>query len=362
MFLKSYKNKNNKDELGSQNLVSSQSLKEIKKTLNEIIIIAKNKKIPSGFVISTTTKKSDEKVVLLPTRITNYGIFACVTVYTANLAIKLTKLVDGKVDFILVDSEVKLKDFENIINQIKKVTKISKIFSFKNNDMTVDAAYALISNLLDNNFNKRISIVGAGNIGSKLALKFVESGANVSVTSSTMAKTKAVADAINTIKPKNCKSKAIPKTISKIAQNADVIIGLTSGIPVINLEIVNSMRRNGLIIDGGIGTLDKKVVEKAKKKGVKVLRIDVQPSFSSKISLVLETQKFLESTYGNRTYKGIHIVAGGSYGSYGDVVVDKIKKPSKIIGFADGNGGILRKRIPPKFNNKLKIVKELISN
>jgi len=333
---------------------------EFKKIISEIRSIAKTKKIISGFVLSTTAKKSKKKMIILPIRRTNFGIFGCVTIYDKNLAKKLAKFVDGKVDIILVDTEIKLESFQDIVYQIRKVTKKSKVVGFKNNDLTVDAIYTTLQCLIKDFFKKKISIVGAGNIGSKLALKLVESGANVFIASSNTKNSQKIANALNIVKTRNSKAKVVSEKIPKIANKADVLIGLTPGISVIDKQMINFMKKGGLLIDGGVGTIHQSAIEIATKKEIKIIRTDVRASFFAGVSLILETVKFLESVYGIRKYKGTRIVAGGAYGIYGDIVVDKILKPTQILGFADGKGGLIRTRIPEKFKIKQKIVQGLI--
>lgn len=338
----------------------SEKFDEFKKIIAEVNSIAKTNKIISGLVLSTTGKKSKMKMIILPIRRSNFGIFGCVTVYDKNLAKEMAKFVDGKVDLIIVDSEIKLENFQDILYQIRKVTKKSKVISFKNNDLTVDAIYTTLQCLINDFLNKKILIVGAGNIGSKLALKLVESGANVNVTSSNTKNSQKIANALNIIKPRNCKAKVTAKKIAEIANNVDVLIGLTPGIPIIDKHMINLMKQGGILIDGGVGTIHQSAFESAIKKKIKIIRIDVRVSFFAGISMILEIEKFLESVYGIRKYKRIRIVAGGAYGTLGDIVVDNISKPSKILGFADGKGGLIRTRIPSKFKTKLKIVQDLV--
>ena len=44
---------------------------------------------------------------------------------------------------------------------------------------------------------------------------------------------------------------------------------------------------------------------------------------------------------GRSTVAGVPIVAGGAMGRKGDVIVDSIREPSRVLGIADGQGGIV---------------------
>ncbi len=314
----------------------------------------------SAFVISTTRKKSYEKMIIHPIRETKYAICGAVTIYDIKNALSIANYLDGKVDYIFVDAEQKILQLENLVKKIYSIVNKSKIFTFKNNDLTADAADALIDSL-DNFDRKKIAIIGIGNIGGKLALKLVERGMNVLAASSNFKKSSLMANAINTLKSKNCKGKVIPKNIKTITKNVDLLIGFTPGIPIITSQMVRMLKKNSTIIDGGTGTILKDGIDEAKKRGIKILRLDTRCGFSAAVSLMFETEKFLDQVFGNSSFKGIDIVAGGYYGKYGDIILDKISKPTQIVGIADGTGGVLQGKISSKFQKKIQIINQLLT-
>ncbi len=314
----------------------------------------------SAFVISTTRKKSNEKVIIHPVRYTKYAICGAITIYDLKNALAIAKYLDGKVDYIFVDAEQKIPRLDNLVKKISSAVNKSQILTFKNNDLTADAADALIASL-DNYDGKKIAIIGIGNIGGKLALKLVERGINVLAASSNYKKSSLMANAINTIKSKNCKGKVIPKNINTITKNVDLLIGFTPGTPIISSEMVTKLKKNSIIIDGGSGTILKDGIIEAKKRGIKILRLDTRCGFAASASLMFETENFLDKIFGHSSFKGIDLVAGGLYGKYGDIILDKISKPSQIVGIADGQGGILKGKIPSKFQRKIKIINQLLT-
>jgi len=332
----------------------------LKKLLTFVTSKATKSHTKSAFVISTTRKKSNEKIIIHPVRETKYAICGAVTIYDIKNALSIAKYLDGKVNYIFVDAEQKIPHLENLVKKISSTVKKSKIFTFKNNDLTADAADALIASL-DDFSRKKIAIVGLGNIGAKLALKLIERGINILAASSNFKKSSQMANAINLLKSKNCKGKVIPKNIKTITKNVDLLIGFTPGIPIINSQMVRILKKNSTIIDGGTGTILKDGIDEAKKRGIKILRLDTRCGFSASVSLMLETEKFLDEVFGNSSFKGIDVVAGGFYGKYGDIILDKISKPTQIVGIADGKGGILQGKIPPKLQKKIQIINQLLT-
>ena len=309
----------------------------------------------SKFCICNISKK----IPILPIRYNSYAIFGGVSIYDSKQAAILCKLLDGKVDCIIVDAERKLKRTRHLVREVRNAVKKSTILTFKNNDVTAEAADSLINNMFPDIHEKRISIIGAGNIGSKLALKLVERGADVYLARSNSQHSKITSHAINTIKTK-FSGNAIPKRLLDIAKEADILVGFSAGIPVINKKMIYDMKSTGFILDGGVGTIQKAAIRRAIERGIKIVRLDIRSSFAASTALIFETSKFLQDIMGHKNIKGIEIVAGGYYGKYGDIVVDRVDNPRYVIGIADGRGGLLPKPYPREHLAKIRqIVQEM---
>jgi len=335
-------------------------LKDLRKILSTIKKRAKMNKKQVAFVLLTTKQKGSD-FVILPSRRTSYVVCGVVAVYEMSAIRKIIKELDGNVDYILVDAEQKLSSMKNLLSTVLKLVKKSEVLTFKSNDSTADATDAIISYLMRYPIYKKIAIVGAGNIGCKVALKLVERGHEVFIASSKLPSAKKKANALNEIKPNETKSKVFAKSITKVATDCDVIIGFTPKIPVINSKMILQMKSNGLIIDGGLGTLYEEAIKIAKKKKINIIRVDVRPGFIASLALVFETKKFFENYYGSIKMKNFNIISGGIYGELGDIVVDSVKNPTQLIGISDGKGGIIEKKRSKEFMKKIDLVNEWIS-
>lgn len=298
----------------------------------------KSKKV--GIVIVVTTHK-DTKLKLLPNK--NVQNFECITIVILNTkqAIEIIKHYDGKIDTFFIDIENKLESCYNLFYKILKYVKKSNVCAIKGNDYTADSTFGIINNIFHTSKKKKILIVGTGNIGSKLGLKLIESGYNVFILNSTKSSTFKTAKAINTLKPKECKEEVIPILKNKIPPNLDSIVGFTRGIPIITEKMLNSVKKGGYVFDGGQGTIDNKAMNYVKKRELKLIKIDSRFGFESNASLMLNSKKLVKEIMGFKKEDGITIVAGGIIGKNGDVIVDNISKPKKILGIADGLGGVI---------------------
>lgn len=332
----------------------------LRKILSTIQKKAKMDKKQTAFVLLTTKQKGLD-FVILPSRRTPYVVCGVVAVYEMSAVHKIIKELDGKVDYILVDAEQKLSSMKNLLDSVLKLVKKSEVLTFKSNDSTADATDAVISYLLRYPIYKKIAIVGAGNIGSKVALKLVERGHEVFIACSKLEGAKKKANALNEIKPNETKSKVFAKSITKVATDCDIIIGFTPKIPAINSKMILQMKSNGLIIDGGLGTLHEEAINVAKKRKINIIRIDVRPSFIASLALVFETKNFFENYYGSIKMKNFNIISGGIYGKLGDVVVDSVKNPTQLIGISDGKGGIIEKNRSKELMKKINLVNKWIS-
>lgn len=76
-------------------------------------------------------------------------------------------------------------------------------------------------------------------------------------------------------------------------------------------------------------------------KEVQVLRLDIRAGISGQLVTAMESWELSKFIRGSVEYGGRQIVAGGTVGKRGDYVVNRIKHPTRFIGFADGEGGIL---------------------
>ena len=67
----------------------------------------------------------------------------------------------------------------NLSSTVKTNTKNTLVHEFKPNDITVEHVWLLLRSHFGILGKKRVAIIGSGNIGFKLGLKLVESGASV---------------------------------------------------------------------------------------------------------------------------------------------------------------------------------------
>ena len=316
-----------------------------KEIAEQVANLAKEKNKLSIFSFASTAHVDNPEIIFPSVRETQSTVAANVIIRKYEIAQEIVQLIDGLVDIILIDVESKTGNVNNLDVLLRPLIKKSRVETFKPNDFTVEACDAIIAKIASPIFNKKITIIGAGNIGGKLSIKLAERGAKVTITRPDIENLKKLADGINVIIEKYANKVNYNDNNLQASKNADILIGFTPGIPVINEEIISVTSENAIIIDGGIGTIEKTALPKLLESNRCAFCLDMRAGYAGSITTILETNNFVNNIMGKKiveTPKGsIHLVAGGIIGNKNDVVVDNIKNPKRIIGAANGTGDLL---------------------
>lgn len=98
------------------------------------------------------------------------------------------------------------------------------------------------------------------------------------------------------------------------------------------------------------------------ERGLFTCRLDSRAALAAELNLVIETKKIINAM-GSTSMSGIPLVAGGVIGQRGSVVVDSLENPTRVIGIADGSGGLLNAKDAMSHKEaKEKIEEQLIKN
>lgn len=307
------------------------------------------------FSVSTTAKKENH-AYLTPIRVCEKFVLAgCIIFDQIDLFSVLGKL-DGEVDILLADSENSLpkriaklsekpekkmdRSGDKTVSKICfKFVKKSKVFEYKPNDITVNAAWSFLSQRLNCLSGSRVCILGAGNIGSKLALKLAECGAEVRISRRNYKKGKQIVKGLNLISPECSESKiSFSSDTSEAALGVNALIGASSGSQIIDENLIKLLDRECLIVDLGKNNLTASAIRTATERSMDIYRTDVGPAIESFVHELLKTRDILEYSCGERELGFCRIVSGGYFGRKGDIVVDAIDNPKFVYGVTQGNG------------------------
>lgn len=333
------------------------------------------------FTIATTSKE-EENPYVTPLRITrDFAIAGCV-IFKQECLLELIEIIDGQVDIVLVDTEKKIPlsihkqpitsedsiylhrktigpiETGNLSKICFQKIKQSRTFEFKPNDLTVNSAWSFLSQRLRVLSGKKIAILGAGNIGNKLALKLVECGADVHTYRQQFHIGHQIANGLNLIKHENTVSQiTFHSSLLSTTFNADVVIGCTNGVPIITPEVIQTISCNALVLDLGKNNLTPEAIRLAIENKLELYRVDVTAALEGFIYEMLKMDSILSTGYGKKSLSYCTIVSGGYFGDEGDIIVDNINSPQIIVGVSNGTGE-LKKVLSSDDNEKIRRFRE----
>jgi len=327
---------------------------EIGQIVLEVNRLARLESKLTGFCIGNTRKVNSTGLYFSPLRKTSRLIAGSVIVYDVGQAVSVARAVDGRVDYVLIDTEKKIStelygpdNVGNVERAVRETVKQSRVLTYKGNDLTVDSIENLIVQILSTYprglSGKRAAIIGAGNVGSKLALKLVERGMDVLLMRRDRVKLAAIVTALNIIKPAETIAKVFAGEDNlSIAQGVDLLVGLTQGSPVITMAMVDSLAPGAIVMDGGKGCCEPEAIRLAQEKHIPIYRADIRPGFEGHMGIVLETERIVKNALGRTEFDGVPVVSGGLMACLNEIVVDSIADPNAVFGVANGLGDFVR--------------------
>ena len=95
------------------------------------------------------------------------------------------------------------------------------------------------------------------------------------------------------------------------------------------------------VLDAGIGSILPDGQEKARQREALLIRVNVWPTLAGALSAAHESARVYQESHGWDHMAGVPVIAGGALGEHGDVIVDSVRQPTRVIGVSDGHGGVL---------------------
>ena len=210
--------------------------------------------------------------------------------------------------------------------------------------------------------NKKILIIGAGNIGFKLSLKLIERGVKVFIYSKNNFTVKKLVSAINLVKPKATMNNVkYLKNINKNLSDFDVIINASNSSKIILTNGETLFKKNVIFLEIGKNLFSKDILNKLiENNEVRIFRLDVSNAFNELIEQKINNRsQWNKKNFIRKKIKNFNFITIGLLGKKGDIIVDDPLRPKIIYGLIDNNGkvkGILKKDKENIFKEIKKIV------
>ena len=246
----------------------------------------------------------------------------------------IAERVDGKVDVWFADTDVQPGGW-SVATVARPLARASKLLGYRDNDTWARAVERQIAARAPEATSALV--VGADPMALRVAVALAERGLGVTVHGAEGSNAASLVDAAKCFLGAHVRIDAATNAAAA-ASRAEIVIAFAK--ESIDEPIVRGLPAGALIFDAGIGAVAPSAAALAADRGVTVIRPDMRAVLAAEISAALGAERATTELMGRGTIDGIAVVAGGVVGRAGEIVIDSISRPSRVVGVANGEGGV----------------------
>lgn len=324
-------------------------------------------------IAAKTNRRSVFTIAWAPARITTTrfpSIYADQTKVVGNAELAnasdakaVTEALDGKVDVIMVDvSGLEDAATEDLLTTVDGAVEKSKVLPYSDRNAHILSTEALVRDYCHDLRSMCFAICGTNDFGLELAVRLMRSGGKVVVYDSDPQRAAEMSRILGDYAVLTRCSADVPALLNDmIPGSIDVLLGCKLRQIIVDTELIDYVGATGLIVDAGVGSFSPEAIIAAQERGMDIRRVDMRTGLLAEVDLALATSELVQSAQGRKIIDGVRVVGGGVIGAYGAVVVDDVANPTRVIGIADGVGGLLdNNTAATAFNEDVKRVRAAI--
>jgi 4-hydroxy-2-oxovalerate aldolase len=319
--------------------------------IDELSSISKKTGKNSVLTVTKGAKGSNSRSSFI--RSTNDNLIANIEIDNLGKLQEILSLADGNIDFILVDESLST-DLSTL-----KPGK-SRILNYSESNSLVLALDAYLNTLSLHKKNRRYLISGINSKSLTFAELLISKNEQVYMHDDSGVKLNIALSILNS-RAKLFGDENSPKVASFYEDlKCDIIICFQKSANEVLLGPLSGLKADGFVIDASLGSFDEDFIKNSRDKGIPIYRLDMRAALAAEVSLRLETHNLINSVLGDQIINDIPVVAGGIVGERGAVILDSITCPRKVIGLADGKGGMLSKDQEVSYSNRLQSLRKYL--
>jgi hypothetical protein len=250
----------------------------------------------------------------------------------------ITAAVDGIVDVLLVDSE--LKPYLERPLSASASPAATRVLAYKDNDVWVRAVAQQIDALCSSAVQEPAVVCGAESSALKLALALIERGVRVTLTGASADALARGLDALRTMAVGQTALLAEPD-VHVAATGARLFVPFTGRSGIVDRAVVEALAPGAMVLVAHVGAASPEAIETGLARHVRFVRPDMRAALAAELNALLGARRLARELMGRSEIAGVPVVAGGLIGRRGDVVVDSISRPLRVLGIADGRGAVI---------------------
>lgn len=225
---------------------------------------------------------------------------------SATDAANIAAAIDGKVTYLLLDTDLKNENSSVWINAVRDAVSKTIVLSYSDTEVWARTVTALARELVQH--DQPVLVYGSNPLAAAVRERLLHHFSNVS----------AAAGALNSGSPL-----------------------LVMCMPYSGETINAADYSNSIIIDAWLGSLQAAQVDVLQNAGAKMYRIDMSGMIHSEILASAAMQQVVDYKMGMAELDGVPVASGGIIAAKGTVIVDSFTSPQKAFGVADGRGFLI---------------------
>lgn len=226
---------------------------------------------------------------------------------SAEDAAKIAAAVDGKVSYLLLDTDQKTAGSSAWITAVRKAVTRTTILPYSDTEVWARTVTALSRELLEKNNSSAVAVYGNNALAAAVRERLQHHFGNV--------------------------------TDAGELKNGTGLLVMC--MPYAHDTLATAAFSNSIIIDAWLGSFKPEQVEALNTAGAKLYRIDMSGMIHSEILAAAAMQQVVDHKLGMAELDGVPVASGGLIAPEGTVIVDSYSSPQKIFGVADGRGFLI---------------------
>lgn len=253
--------------------------------------------------------------------------------------------VDGNADVVLLDMDRKPSGPKEAAGTAQTILKKTSLLTYLDSRVWVEAVEDQVVRLLRESLHEAEIVIAGDHPRSRfLALRFAERGAAVTLVGDPDGFGKAPIEDLRSLsqseKLKLSRLKSDSADAVSALSRAGVVVVWPSQAPWFGERFAQQLSRGTYVLDAGIGAILPGALVEAQHRGCLLLRVNIWPALTGCLSAAHESLLETRDALGWEMLDGVRVVAGGAMGQAGDVIVDSVHRPTRVIGVCDGRGGV----------------------
>ena len=224
---------------------------------------------------------------------------------------RLLPAVDGAAEYLLLDNSVKRDSDRDLLKTVAEGLHKTKIIRYNDLEVWTRSVASLLSSLLDGLLGRTLVLHGASQLAEHLERYCAEVGAQV-------------------------------RRADSIGEGAvcDALVSCSTGSPLPR-ALIDCFQGIGCVMDAKVRSINADCIRALHDRNILLVRPDMRPAMAGEIMHQIGSHRLASQDLGRKTLFDEPVVAGGVVGRQGDIVVDSISRPTRVIGIAKGDGEVL---------------------